>query len=445
MTDYTDDIKRYLNGTMSAAERHAFEKKVLDDPFLADALEGAEQLPADDFAADVNALNEKLLQPGEEQTAAVFPAAGSRKAAVENKTLTIQKKNYPAIAGRIAAGVALLLASGYILWRVMGVADHAEEIALEKAEPAPMTADEMFTTDSIGEPGDKKPTELSATQPSPAAAAPAEKKLPAQASRPVATDEQPLAAIAENKTVDHAVAAETKTDEVAAEQELPRAARQTDVQKKTAIPPQLSAKPEIATNTIRGRVTFADDGSALPGVNVLIKGTTIGTVTDANGNYRIDYAGSNPTLVFNVIGFQSAEVPAGDQQQVDVSMRADVMQLSEVVVTGYGIAREGNVAPTVNLAHPEIGLKTYRQYLENNVRYPEQAKADKIQGRVTVEFFVETDGQLTGFTVIRGIGYGCDEELIRLIKQGPKWIPTQKDNVPVRDKARVRLKFELPK
>jgi protein TonB len=50
---------------------------------------------------------------------------------------------------------------------------------------------------------------------------------------------------------------------------------------------------------------------------------------------------------------------------------------------------------------------------------------------------------LTNFIILRGIGGGCDEELIRLIKEGPKWIPTKKDNVPVQDKAKVRLKFEL--
>jgi TonB family protein len=97
------------------------------------------------------------------------------------------------------------------------------------------------------------------------------------------------------------------------------------------------------------------------------------------------------------------------------------------------------------LAYPENGNRAFRQYLEKNIAYPEEAKARKIEGRVTVDFFVEPDGSVTGFTIIRGIGGGCDEELIRLIKEGPKWIPTKRDNTPVRDKVRVRLKFELPK
>ena len=97
------------------------------------------------------------------------------------------------------------------------------------------------------------------------------------------------------------------------------------------------------------------------------------------------------------------------------------------------------------MAHPENGNRAFKQYLEKSIRYPEQAKAKAVEGRVTVEFTIQPNGSLTDFTVIRGIGSGCDEELIRLIKEGPRWIPTKKDNIPVQDKAKVRLKFELPK
>ncbi|MCZ8216742.1 MAG: energy transducer TonB, partial [Cyclobacteriaceae bacterium] len=81
---------------------------------------------------------------------------------------------------------------------------------------------------------------------------------------------------------------------------------------------------------------------------------------------------------------------------------------------------------------------------EENRIYPQSALDSKTEGRVTVEFFVESNGSLRDFTIIKGIGSGCDEELIRLIKEGPKWVPTKKNNQPVRDKARVRLNFQLP-
>lgn len=100
--------------------------------------------------------------------------------------------------------------------------------------------------------------------------------------------------------------------------------------------------------TISGKVTAADDGSVLPGVNVVIKGTTTGTVTDNNGQFRISAPASATHLIFSFIGFQTQEVEIGNRNVIDLSMAADVQQLSEVVVVGYGTAIKqdltGNIA-----------------------------------------------------------------------------------------------------
>lgn len=92
---------------------------------------------------------------------------------------------------------------------------------------------------------------------------------------------------------------------------------------------------------ITGKVTSAEDGISLPGVNVVVKGTTNGTVTDADGNYRIGVSPSNGgSLVFSFIGFSTTEVEIGERTVVDVSLKADVTELGEVVVTGLGIERQ---------------------------------------------------------------------------------------------------------
>lgn len=93
--------------------------------------------------------------------------------------------------------------------------------------------------------------------------------------------------------------------------------------------------------TITGKVTSAEDGSALPGVNVVLKGTSTGTVTDAEGSYRLTgVPASGGTLVFSFIGLQTQEVSIGERSVVDVSMVADVTQLNEVVVTALGAQAE---------------------------------------------------------------------------------------------------------
>jgi TonB family protein len=119
-----------------------------------------------------------------------------------------------------------------------------------------------------------------------------------------------------------------------------------------------------------------------------------------------------------------------------------VEQLSEVVVTAMGTS--SGAIPTLDLAHPANGYRTFKQYLLQSMRYPQQAKINRVEGKVTVEFTIEPNGSLTSFRIIRGIGSGCDEELIRLIQEGPRWEPTKKEGTPIQDKARVRLKFDLP-
>jgi len=91
---------------------------------------------------------------------------------------------------------------------------------------------------------------------------------------------------------------------------------------------------------VSGSVTSAEDGSALPGVNVVLKGTTNGTVTDANGSYRLTVPATGGSLVFSFIGLQTQEVAIGDRSVVDITLGLDVQQLSEVVVTAVGIERD---------------------------------------------------------------------------------------------------------
>jgi TonB-linked SusC/RagA family outer membrane protein len=91
--------------------------------------------------------------------------------------------------------------------------------------------------------------------------------------------------------------------------------------------------------TVSGKVTAEEDGSTLPGVNVVVKGTSVGTVTDTDGNYSLS-APSNGTLVFTFIGLGSQEVPINGRSTVNISMRQDIRQLSEVVVTALNVPRE---------------------------------------------------------------------------------------------------------
>ncbi|MDB5241230.1 MAG: TonB-dependent receptor plug [Spirosoma sp.] len=98
--------------------------------------------------------------------------------------------------------------------------------------------------------------------------------------------------------------------------------------------------PALAQDvTVSGRVTSSDDGSALPGVSVQVKGTTRGTTTDANGNYSVSVP-VNGRLVFSFIGFNSQELSVGNQSTLNVTLSAGSTNLNEIVVTAQGIERD---------------------------------------------------------------------------------------------------------
>lgn len=98
--------------------------------------------------------------------------------------------------------------------------------------------------------------------------------------------------------------------------------------------------------TVSGKVVSQDDGSPLPGVNVVIKDTSTGTATDADGNYTLS-AAADAVLVFSFIGFTTTEVPVNGRQVIDVSLSGDTQTLDEIVVTGYSTQRKKDITGSV--------------------------------------------------------------------------------------------------
>ncbi len=98
---------------------------------------------------------------------------------------------------------------------------------------------------------------------------------------------------------------------------------------------------------VSGRVTSAGNGEALPGVNVVVKGSTTGTVTDVSGNYRIEVSGNNPVLVFSFIGFEQQETEVNRRSVIDVRLEADIQSLEQVVVIGYGSQKSTRVTAAI--------------------------------------------------------------------------------------------------
>jgi TonB-linked SusC/RagA family outer membrane protein len=146
--------------------------------------------------------------------------------------------------------------------------------------------------------------------------------------------------------------------------------------------------------TISGKVTSAEDGSSVPGVNVVLKGTTTGTVTDLDGNYNITVPSDGTTLVFSFIGLQTQEVEIGSQSVINITMSVDTEQLEEIIVTAYGTSTRRAFTGSASVVDSE-------QLLSRNVTSPIAA----IEGNATGVQFTSPSGpgESPGI-VIRGVG-----------------------------------------
>lgn len=105
---------------------------------------------------------------------------------------------------------------------------------------------------------------------------------------------------------------------------------------------------------VSGKVTSADDGSAVPGVNILEKDTNNGTVTDLDGNFNLT-VGNNAILVFSFVGYATQEVSVGAQSVINVTLQSDVTALQEVVVVGYGeVQKKDATGAVVNMSNKDF-------------------------------------------------------------------------------------------
>jgi len=165
-----------------------------------------------------------------------------------------------------------------------------------------------------------------------------------------------------------------------------------------------------------------------------------------------------------------ANIKVVDKPEIDETM-PDLKDLKDAVVgqvTQDGIATKASVAPAVGDGngsgigtapatdntvydgstiekYPEFegGMAAWSKFIQRNLRYPSFAAEEGIQGKVFVSFVVEIDGSVTAVSIIRGIGGGCDEEAMRVIKKSPKWRPGQQNKQNVRVRYTMPLSFVL--
>ena len=141
--------------------------------------------------------------------------------------------------------------------------------------------------------------------------------------------------------------------------------------------------------TISGKVTD-ENGSSIAGANVTVKGTTVGTLTDPDGKYKLTLPENATTLVISFIGYLAQEVTIGDKSVIDVVLVAEIQALSEIVVVGYGTQRKSDLTGSIS------SVKS-----KDLVQLPVMRADQQLQGRAAGVVVTNTDGAPGGNTTVR--------------------------------------------
>jgi TonB-linked SusC/RagA family outer membrane protein len=143
--------------------------------------------------------------------------------------------------------------------------------------------------------------------------------------------------------------------------------------------------------TITGKITSSEDSEGLPGVNVIVKGTSQGTVTDVNGDYSIEVPGEESILVFSSVGFTTEEIVIGNRSSIDLTLVPDLTALEEIVVIGYGTQKKSDLTGAIS----SVGGEDLNTVPTNSVM-------DQAQGR------------LAGVDIVGGNGSPGSGQTIRI-------------------------------
>ena len=196
-----------------------------------------------------------------------------------------------------------------------------------------------------------------------------------------------------------------------------------------------AVQQDTKTYTIRGVVKDKEKKDAIVGAVIRISGSKLGTVTDRNGEFSLE-AKKGDRLEVMYVGYANGTFVVSDPQvKFDIRLQKDDSDVSSTSDNPFDVVEEMPQFPG--------GAAALMQYLSKNIRYPEEAHKNNIQGRVIVNFIVETDGSITEAKVTRSIHPLLDAEALRVINAMPKWNPGMQGGKPVRVKYTVPVTFKL--
>lgn len=223
----------------------------------------------------------------------------------------------------------------------------------------------------------------------------------------------------------------------------------------------VTANTAAKTKTISGRI-LAPDGKPLPGASIELKNGTRGTSTDANGNFIFSNVPDNATLVASFQGYPDTEFtmltrtissgkaavsivmsPNNKPNSLAITLGTNPESAQLAVKQATAKERDDVFLVVENQAEFPGGTPALFEWMGKNIRYPEAAVRAKVSGRVFLSFIVTTDGSIEDVKVMKGLGFGMDEEAKRIVATMPKWKPGRQGGQAVNSRYNLPINFVL--
>ena len=415
----------YIRGLRKGKEAHRLEKESMQDPFLADAMDGYNQ---------VEGNHEQRIE----------------KLRMQVSAHSAKKKNTYAITWSIAACLIIGFGiSSYFLFLKKSMTDEVfiaeESVSTKLAEPAAPPTPAIPATPTVPATPQKEialATTKVKTDSTPVSEITARQANKKDMIAKIQATSQPQQGV----LVATVPVMEEVSEETAALQEVVATMDtfESESDKKMKLAKVATILPQ--NNMIKGRVTD-EKGEPLIGASVTYKGTNIGTITNMNGEFSLVKKDDKKRLTAQFIGYDPVEIRVDTSRTMLIAMNENKQTLNEVVVVGYGAKKNkksttlGSVVKVEEQAEkeitpqPVIGKRSYQKYLKENLVRPADEKCAQVKGKVVLTFLVNKEGRPFYIKVKESLCESADKEAIRLIQEGPDWIYGNK-------LAEVTVKFE---
>ena len=401
----------YIRGLRKGKEAHRLEKESMQDPFLADAMDGYNQ---------VEGNHEQRIE----------------KLRMQVSAHSAKKKSTYAITWSIAACLIIGFGiSSYFLFLKKSMTDEVfiaeESVSIKLAEPAAPPTPAIPATPTVP--------------------ATPQKEI-ALATTKVKTDSTPISEITARQADKKDMIAEIQTTSQPQGAPVAAVPMMEEVSEETAALQEVVATidtfesesdkkmkmAKVATilpqnNMIKGRVTD-EKGEPLIGASVTYKGTNIGTITNMNGEFSLVKKDDKKRLTAEYIGYDPVEIRVDTSRTMLIAMNENKQTLNEVVVVGYG-AKKNKKSTTLGsdakvkeqtekeiTPQPVIGKRSYQKYLKEHLVRPTDEKCAQVKGKVVLTFLINKEGRPFYIKVKESLCESADKEAIRLIQEGPDWI-----------------------